>query len=263
MKVYLAAIAGHVPPKMVQCFSALMDFCYIARRNAISSHNLNRLQELLDQFHECRKIFADTGITKKLSAPRQHALVHYIRSIELFGALNGLCSSITESQHIRSIKKPWRHSSRHNPLPQMTQKVLRLEKLAALRSSLEAQGLMWGTTSQYMACTLPTSDRPLDGCSHSDNKDRDHSDCGDSYEGDGYDYSNSDLARYSNVKSDKYDDSDDSNDDSGTNPEENGKCLYSLPLFVLSLLQKTLIPTLCFLVAMILKQRMAELRIQP
>ena len=37
MRVYLAAIAGHVPSDIVKCFAAFLDFCYIARRNAITA----------------------------------------------------------------------------------------------------------------------------------------------------------------------------------------------------------------------------------
>jgi hypothetical protein len=39
--------------------------------------------------------------------PRQHALVHYLMLIRLFGLPNGLCSSITESKHIKAVKQPW------------------------------------------------------------------------------------------------------------------------------------------------------------
>ncbi len=218
MKVYLAAIAGHVPSEMVQCISAFMDFCYIARRNAISSSDLTKLQELLSRFQELRTIFADTGVTETLAAPRQHAMTHYIRSIELFGAPNGLCSSITESQHIRSIKKPWRSSNRCNPLHQMTLKVLRLEKLAALRSSLEAQGLMWGSTSQYMAHCLLNSHDNSDYCDGSD--DESHSDSNLNSEDPGCSY---------DIDSGGDDDDDDNNSnydnddyDSNRNEDSNG-----------------------------------------
>ncbi|KAH9028838.1 hypothetical protein EDB83DRAFT_2230010 [Lactarius deliciosus] len=36
--------------------------------------------------------------------------------IQQFGALNGLCSSITESKHIKAVKEPW-HCSSCNKLP--------------------------------------------------------------------------------------------------------------------------------------------------
>ena len=51
--------------------------------------------------------------------PRQHSIIHYYALIRLFGAPNGLCSSITESKHIRAVKEPWRRSNRNEALGQM------------------------------------------------------------------------------------------------------------------------------------------------
>jgi hypothetical protein len=50
-QVYLGAIAGHVPAEVVKCLSALLDFCYIARRNAITSSDLDKLEDALERFH--------------------------------------------------------------------------------------------------------------------------------------------------------------------------------------------------------------------
>jgi len=86
-----------------------------------------------------------------ISLPQQHSLVHYIRSIILFGSPNGLCSSITESKHIKAVKEPWRCSSRYKALVQMLQTVCRLDKLAAIRSALAEHGMMDGTTASYTA----------------------------------------------------------------------------------------------------------------
>jgi hypothetical protein len=88
---------------------------------------------------------------KFISLPRQHSLCHYIHSIRLFGSPNGLCSSITESKHIKAVKEPWRRSSRHEPLGQMLQTISRLEKLAAALRTFTQLGMMEGTTSSYTA----------------------------------------------------------------------------------------------------------------
>ncbi|KAH9912325.1 uncharacterized protein B0H18DRAFT_1088486 [Fomitopsis serialis] len=135
MKVYLPAIEGHVPDGMVRCFAAYLDFCYLARRSAHDDNSLAAMQEALDRFHTHRVIFETLGIRPDgFSLPRQHALVHYIAGIRLFGSPNGVCSSITESKHIRAVKKPWRTSSRNNPLLEMLRTNQRLDKLAAARS---------------------------------------------------------------------------------------------------------------------------------
>ncbi|KAJ7656591.1 hypothetical protein B0H14DRAFT_2489945 [Mycena olivaceomarginata] len=146
MKIYIVAIAGYVPSDMVKCLSAFMDFCYLVRRNAISTPDLTRIKSTLDRFHHFRTIFIETGVRDDISLPRQHALVHYVPSIKLFGSPNGLCSSITESKHIKAVKEPWRRSSRYKALPQMLVTISRLEKMAAVRRKFAQRGMMTGTT---------------------------------------------------------------------------------------------------------------------
>lgn len=88
----------------------------------------------LTEFHQSREIFVTTGVRDPDSVPpRQHALMHYPKLIRDFGAPNGLCSSITESQHIVSVKDPWRRSNRYNALGQMLTTNQRSDKLAAVR----------------------------------------------------------------------------------------------------------------------------------
>ncbi|KAJ7204092.1 hypothetical protein GGX14DRAFT_369056 [Mycena pura] len=154
MKIYLAAVAGYLPSDMVKCLAAFMDFCYLVRRNSISSDDLDTIQESLDRFHRYRKIFIETGVRVTISLPRQHSLVHYIHFIQLFGSPNGLCSSITESKHIKAVKEPWRRSSHFNALPQMLVTLCRLDKMAASFRAYWGRGMMVGTTSSYTAMVL-------------------------------------------------------------------------------------------------------------
>lgn len=154
IQVYLAAIAGHVPPAMLRCMSAFLDFCYLVRRNAITADTLDEIQDALTRFHTYRDVFIATGVRVTISLPRQHSMVHYIPSIILFGSPNGLCSSITESKHIKAVKEPWRRSNRHNALIQMLRILTRLDRLAAIRSIFAGQGMMQGSTSSYAAQTL-------------------------------------------------------------------------------------------------------------
>jgi len=134
---------------MVQCMATFMDLCYIFRRNAITSTALKTAEDLLKQFHELRCIFITEGVRESISLPRQHSLPHYLTSIPLFGSPNGLCSSITESKHIKAMKEPWRQSSRFRALVQMLQTIIRLEKLAALRRRFLWEGLLIGSTAAH------------------------------------------------------------------------------------------------------------------
>ncbi|KAG1831429.1 hypothetical protein DFJ58DRAFT_719578 [Suillus subalutaceus] len=129
MKVFLPAIEGHVPQDMVRAFRALLEFCYLVRHNVITEDTLTQIQDALRRFHQYRK----------------HSMTHYSDMIRLFGAPNGLCSSITESKHIKAVKEPWRWSSRHNALGQMLVTNQRLDKLAASRVDFDARGMLTGT----------------------------------------------------------------------------------------------------------------------
>ncbi|KAJ7441973.1 hypothetical protein B0H11DRAFT_2348854 [Mycena galericulata] len=154
MKVYLAAVAGHVPSEMVKCIAAFLDFCYLVRRNALITDTLDAIDEVLNRFHTHRDIFIATGVRVTISLPRQHSMVHYCTSIILFGSPNGLCSSITESKHIKAVKEPWRRSSRYKALIQMLRILTRLDRLAALRGIFTTQGMMQGSTSSYALQTI-------------------------------------------------------------------------------------------------------------
>lgn len=132
-----------------------MDFCYIARRDAIDEYALEELEQALARFHHYRQIFVETGVrADTISLPRQHSLCHYSYCIRLFGSPNGLCSSITESKHIKAVKEPWRRSSRYKALIQMLRTNRRLDKMAAARSIFTARGMMVGSTSSYTSMIL-------------------------------------------------------------------------------------------------------------
>ncbi|KAI0072076.1 hypothetical protein K474DRAFT_1686802 [Panus rudis PR-1116 ss-1] len=136
MKVVLPAIVGYVPDRIIQCIAAFLDFCYYARYNSHSCDTLAKMDAALRRFHDLRQIFIDEDIRPDgFCLPRQHSLHHYIRSIRLFGSPNGLCSSITESKHIPAVKRPWRRSSKNNPLIQIFNINTRLSKIAAAHHS--------------------------------------------------------------------------------------------------------------------------------
>ena len=144
--MYLPAIEGYVPSYVLRTFRAFLEFCYIARHDIINEDTLTELKDALTRFHHYRTIFEDIGIRPEgFALPRQHSLDHYAALIRLFGAPNGLCSSITESKHIVAIKKPWRRSNRYKALGQMLLTNQRLDKLAASHVDFENRGMLDGT----------------------------------------------------------------------------------------------------------------------
>jgi len=128
---------------MLRAFRAFLDFCYIARHDIITERTLVDLEDALARFHEYRVVFQDEGIRRQgFSLPRQHSMNHYPDMIRLFGAPNGLCSSITEAKHIKAVKEPWRRSNRHKPLEQILLTNQRLDKLAAARIDFTQRGML-------------------------------------------------------------------------------------------------------------------------
>ncbi|KIM51190.1 hypothetical protein SCLCIDRAFT_33649 [Scleroderma citrinum Foug A] len=143
MKVYIAAIEGYVPQEIVHTFHAFLEFCYLIRRNVITESTLTTIEDALACFHSYHEIFRDVIAT--FSLPQQHSMKHYPHLICQFGAPNGLCSSITESKHIKAVKQPYRHTNRFQALGQMLVINQRLDKFAATHADFERRGMLRGT----------------------------------------------------------------------------------------------------------------------
>lgn len=162
--MYLPAIAGYVPPQMVQAIAAFLDACYIARRADLDEDSLQIFENSVANFHQLREIFRATGVRPKgFSLPRQHSLVHYAELAREFGAPGGICSSITESRHITAVKRPWRRSNRYEALGQMLMTNQRLDKLAAARVDYVRRRMMVASHNAPITVKLPGADDDDEG----------------------------------------------------------------------------------------------------
>lgn len=141
----------------MRSFRAFLEFCYIARSDIITEQTLENLEAALISFHHSRTVFQATGVRLDISLPRQHSMTHYAMLIRLFGAPNGLCSSITESSHIRAVKEPWQRSNRYRALLQMLVTNQRLDKLAAARADFQSRGMLTDTILDSVAKAQGTS----------------------------------------------------------------------------------------------------------
>jgi hypothetical protein len=104
---------------------------------------LGHMEEALDRFHQYCQIFVDVGVRPtRFELPRQHALVHFVCGIKLFGLPNGVCTSLTESKHIEAVKKPWRRLSKFLPLMQIIRTISRIAKLVAARVEFRRCGML-------------------------------------------------------------------------------------------------------------------------
>ena len=129
---------------MVQALSAFMDFCYLVRRNILDESTLDDIDTAVVKFHAYCVVFEEVGIRSNFSLPRQHSVKHFWLLIQMFGAPNGLCSSITESKHIKAVKEPYRRSSHFEALGQMLLTNQRIDKLEACRVTFAARNMLDG-----------------------------------------------------------------------------------------------------------------------
>ncbi|KAH9857661.1 hypothetical protein C2E23DRAFT_719558 [Lenzites betulinus] len=164
MKIYLPALHGHVPTDAIRSVRSFLEFCYIARRSEHFPATIEGMQDACSKFWQYREIFRSVpGVLKKdFNLPRQHSMLHYERHIWNFGAPSGLCTSITESKHIKAVKEPWRRSNRYEALGQMLLTNQRMDKLAMSRVHYEEQGMLAGTCLQAARLELGTSQIGLD-----------------------------------------------------------------------------------------------------
>ena len=144
-QVYLPAIEGFVPKDVIRTFRAFLEFCYLVRQNTITEQALTEIEDALQRFHHFREVFRNSGVIESFSLPRQHAMKHYPYLVRQFGAPNGLCSSITESKHIKAVKRPYRRTNRFKALGQMLLINQRLDKLIAAQADFKARGMLNGT----------------------------------------------------------------------------------------------------------------------
>lgn len=134
---------------MVRCFSAYLDFTYIVRASVFNEDTLRSLDSALQRFYQYRPIFQEAGVREPgpngFNLPRQHSIKHYREMIPEFGAPNGLCSSITESKHVKAIKQPFRLTGRgYLALDEMLVINQRLDKLMAARVGFNHRGMLHG-----------------------------------------------------------------------------------------------------------------------
>ncbi|KAI6010848.1 hypothetical protein F5J12DRAFT_904943 [Pisolithus orientalis] len=130
MKVYIAAIEGYVLQDVVCMFCAFLKFCYL---------------DALAHFHSYREVFQNAQVVATFSLPWQHAMKHYPYLICQFSMLNGLCSLITETKHIKAVKWPYWCTNCFQALRLMLVINQRLDKFAVACADFEKCGMLRGT----------------------------------------------------------------------------------------------------------------------
>ena len=178
-QIYLPAIRGLLPDDLVRALREYLEYAYLIRQPEQTDDMLRRADEAHGRYRHFREVFRHAGVRPTFSIPRQHAPTHSPRHTRNFGALYGLCTSITENKHIFAVKKPWRRSSKFEALGQMLQTNERLDKLAAARADFAGRGMLQGT------CLSEALQRLLDQLANADEGDEDAGEGGQDGQADG------------------------------------------------------------------------------
>ncbi|KAM6489569.1 hypothetical protein JOM56_014988 [Amanita muscaria] len=120
---------GFNPARLVRAVRALLDFMFLVQLPVVSMSDLKSMGKALETFHVNKGILIDLGIREHFNIPKFHALTHYIRSIQLFGATDNYDTQYTERLHIDYTKDAYRATNTRDIYPQMTTWLERQEKI--------------------------------------------------------------------------------------------------------------------------------------
>ncbi|KAI6147685.1 hypothetical protein BKA82DRAFT_4329832 [Pisolithus tinctorius] len=131
----------------------LVDWVYIAAIEGYVPQDVDALA----CFHLYCEVFWNAQVVAMFSLPQQHAMKHYPYLICQFSTPNGLCSSITESKHIKAVKWPYWCTNHFQALGQMLVINQRLDKFAVACADFKRHGMLRGTCLSHVLVTLGAS----------------------------------------------------------------------------------------------------------
>ncbi|KAF9489985.1 hypothetical protein BDN71DRAFT_1484635 [Pleurotus eryngii] len=105
MKVFIPAIAGHVPNEIITAIHSFTEFCYLVWCSTVSATTLSSIQIALDDCYQVHDMFKTLGIQEDFSLPRQHSIFHYPHLIQEFCAPKGisLCQILITNQRLDKL----------------------------------------------------------------------------------------------------------------------------------------------------------------
>lgn len=136
-KILLGVIIGAVPKDVIHICRALLDFIYIAQYPSHSNETMEYLNEALNEFHNHKEIIITLGIQKDFDFPKLHSMLHYNRSITLFGTTDNYNTEMFERLHAEYVKPAFNATNKRNERPQMLQWYTRHERVEGFQSFLE------------------------------------------------------------------------------------------------------------------------------
>ncbi|KAF9474258.1 hypothetical protein BDN70DRAFT_815973 [Pholiota conissans] len=115
---------------LIAATRAILDFLYLAQYPVHTTETLLSLDQALQDFHDNKHIFETLGIRHNFNLPKLHSMVHYVRSIKLFGTTDNYNTEATERLHIDFAKDAYQATNHKDEFTQMTKWLERQEKIA-------------------------------------------------------------------------------------------------------------------------------------
>lgn len=135
-KILLGCLIGKIPNNGLRAIRASLDFIYLAQYSTHDDDTLGYLEKALQEFHQYKSYFVETGVRENFNIPKFHSLMHYIECIKLFGTTDNYNTEMFERLHIDFAKEGWRASNQRDEFPQMIEWLSRQEKLVRLERTI-------------------------------------------------------------------------------------------------------------------------------
>ncbi|KAI9450477.1 hypothetical protein BJY52DRAFT_1125915 [Lactarius psammicola] len=125
------------PARLVRAVRAILDFIYISQYRVHTVETLNALDDALQRFHDNKEVFIDIGAREHFNIPKFHSLLHYSRSITLFGTADNYNTEQAKRLHIDFTKNAYRATNHKDEYPQMTTWLERQEAIQQQTAFIE------------------------------------------------------------------------------------------------------------------------------
>jgi len=161
-KILLACLVGSISKKALSAVKSLLDFIYLSQYRAHDEITLGYLEDALKAFQENQKVFIELGLCSDMNIPKFHSLIHYVKSIRLFGTTDNYNTEAFERFHIDFAKEGFRASNKRDEFPQMINWLSRREKMAMFDFYLDSTKANQSSTAEpHQKTSSPSTPKPF------------------------------------------------------------------------------------------------------
>lgn len=136
-KVLLGSILAITPQKVIKAARSLLDFIYLAQYASHDDATLKYMEDALNDFHKQKSVFQQLWPQVNFNFPKLHSLLHFTKSIRLFGATDNYNTEQFERLHKDFAKDAYRATNKKEERPQMIAWLERIEQLHLFRQIID------------------------------------------------------------------------------------------------------------------------------